>query len=246
MPFDAAPTAVNTDCLLCPVRSCLGRRGGQEQTTAWGEMLAPRMAVMPGAGALYHNGDRLRSIYSVRGGCLKTFTVDAEGNERIRGFYLPGDLIGLDALGDGICLATAAAVIPSQVCVAPLADLRQLMLRQPEMAQRMMEQTSRELALALAVSGDYSAEQRVAAFLLHMRQRTGGGEVLRLPMAQRDVGNYLRLATETVCRTLKGMERKGWVVLGERSVRFVNEAQLRAAAEPVGLHHGQSELARAA
>jgi CRP/FNR family transcriptional regulator len=246
MPFDATPTAVNTDCLLCPVRNCLGRSVGTEPAAAWGEMLSPRMAVMPGAGALYHRGDRVRSIYSVRGGCLKTFTVDADGNERIRGFYLPGDLVGLDGLGGGVCLSTAAAVVPSQVCVAPLAELRQLMLRQPEVAQRMVEQTSRELALALAVSGDYSAEQRVAAFLLHLRQRTGGGEVLRLPMAQRDVGNYLRLATETVCRTLKGMERKGWLVLGERSIRFVKENQLSAAAEAVGLSQGSSGLPKAA
>lgn len=244
MPFDIAPAQISTDCLLCPVQGCLGRRGGEAQALAWGEMLAPRVAAMPGAGALYRTGDQLKSLYSVRGGCIKTFTLDAEGNERIRGFYLPGDLIGLDALGSGVCPSTAAAVVPSQVCVAPLVDLRQLMLRVPEMAQRMMDQTSRELALALAVSGDYSAEQRVAAFLMHMRERMGDPEILRLPMAQRDIGNYLRLATETVCRTLKGLERKGWIKLGERAVRIVVEQQLRAAAEPVGIP--STELRRAA
>jgi CRP/FNR family transcriptional regulator len=243
MPFDAAPSQMNADCLICPVRSCLGRGGSSEQTAAWGEMLAPRMAVMPGVGALYRSGDRLRFLYTVRGGCIKTFTVDADGNERIRGFYLPGDLVGLDALGDGICLSTAAAVVPSQVCVAPVSDLRQLMLQVPELAQRMMDQTSRELALALAVSGDYSAEQRVAAFLMHLRERMGNPEVLRLPMAQRDIGNYLRLATETVCRTLKNLERKGWVQLSDRAVRVLGEKQLRAAAEPVGILHDLREAA---
>jgi CRP/FNR family transcriptional regulator len=243
MPFDAAPIQTHTDCLLCPVQSCLARQGSQEQAVAWSEVLAPRMAVMPGTGALYHRGDRLRALYTVRGGCIKTFTVDAEGNERIRGFYLPGDLVGLDSLGEGVCLSTAAAVVPSQVCVAPLADLRQLMLRQPEVAQRMMRQTSRQLAVALAGSGDYSAEQRVAAFLLHLRERTGAAEVLRLPMAQRDIGNYLRLATETVCRTLKNMERRGWIVLAERSVRFVQEQSLRAAADAVGLPRAELKLA---
>jgi CRP/FNR family transcriptional regulator len=237
MPYDSTPAQMHADCLVCPVRGCMGRRGSGEQAAAWGRMLAPRMALMPGAGALYRSGDRLRALYSVRGGCIKTFTVDAEGNERIRGFYLPGDLVGLDALGEGTCLSTAAAVVPSQVCVAPVGDLRQLMLRLPELAQRMVDQTSRELALALAVSGDYSAEQRVAAFLLHLRERMGQPEVLRLPMAQRDIGNYLRLATETVCRTLKSLERKGWLQLGERSVRILGENPLRAAAEPVGILH---------
>jgi CRP/FNR family transcriptional regulator len=238
MQADAAVAALDSrnDCLICPVQGCVGR-GGESQAAAWGEVLAPRQAAMPGA-PLYRSGERLRALYTVRGGCIKTFTLDAEGNERIRGFYLPGEIVGLDALGQGSCPSTAMAVVPSQVCVAPLGDLRQTMLRVPQLAQRMIEQTSRELALALAVSGDYNAEQRLAAFLLNLRDRTGSGEILRLPMGQRDIGNYLRLATETVCRTLKGMERKGWVALGERKVTLLAEARLRGAAEPVNLPGG--------
>jgi CRP/FNR family transcriptional regulator len=246
MPFDAAPQLVNTDCLICPVRTCLARRGSDPQTAAWSEMLAPRMAIMPGAGPLYSSGDRLRNVYSVRGGCIKAYTVDAEGNERIRGFYLPGDLVGLDAISDGVCLSTTAAVVPSQVCVAPLNGLKQLMSRQPELAQRLLEQTSRELALALAVGGDYSAEQRMAAFLLHMRARLGGGKVLRLPMPQRDIGSYLRLATETVCHTLKSLERHGWLKLVDKAIHIEDEAALGAAAEAVGIVHARPALLQAA
>ncbi|MDE0853700.1 MAG: helix-turn-helix domain-containing protein [Nevskia sp.] len=246
MPFDAAPQVANTDCLVCPVRSCLGRRGNQQQTSSWSEMLAPRRAVMPGSGSLHRSGDRLRQLFSVRGGCIKAYTVDSEGNERIRGFYLPGDLVGLDGLSEGVCLSTAAAIVPSQVCVAPVSDLKQLMAHQPELAQRMLEQTSRELALALAVGGDYSAEQRLAAFLLHMRARMDSGNVLRLPMPQRDVGNYLRLATETVCRTLKSMERRSWLSLADKAIRILDEAALRQVAEAVGIVQAPLSLARAA
>lgn len=241
MPFDASPSVSQQlgrghgDCALCPVQTCLARCGSPEQTDAWIEILSPRMAVMPGAGALFNAGDRLRAVFSVRGGCIKAFTVDADGNERIRGFYLPGDLIGLDALADGHCLATAAAVVPSQVCVAPLQEMKRLVRRQPELAQRLIEQTSRELAAALALSGDYSAEQRLAAFLLNMRERLGSQQTLRLPMAQRDIGNYLRLATETVCRTLKGFERRGWLSLEDKQLRFLDVRALYQMADAVGL-----------
>ena len=246
MPFDAAPATTNTDCLVCPVRSCLARSGKPQQTAAWSEMLAARRAVMPGAEPLHRSGDRLRSLYTVRGGCIKTYTVDAEGNERVRGFYLPGDLVGLDALADGTCLSNAAAVVPSQVCVAPLGDLRQLISRQPELGQRMLEQTSRELALALAIGGDYNAEQRLAAFLLHMRARLESGNVVRLPMPQRDIGSYLRLATETVCRTLKAMERHGWLSLAEKAIRITDEAGLYRVAEAVGMVQPAAPLSKAA
>ncbi|MDP3295081.1 MAG: Crp/Fnr family transcriptional regulator [Nevskia sp.] len=231
----AAP--LKTDCQLCPVRSCLVHRGDTTQAGAWSEMLAPRQALMPDDGALHRAGDRLRALYSVRGGCVKAFTVDAAGNERIRGFYFPGDLIGLDALAGGVALSTAVAVVPSQVCVAPLADLNALMTETPGIALRVMEQISRELALAMALAGEYTAEQRLAAFLLYLRQRTGTGldGCLRLPMAQRDVGNYLRLANETVCRTLKRFEQKGWLTPVGRGLRLVDEAALRDAAAAVGI-----------
>ena len=235
-PESAAPT-LKTDCVLCPVRSCLVHRDGGDPAQAWSAMLAPRQALMPGDRALQRAGDRLQALHSVRGGCVKTFTIDAAGQERIRGFYFPGDIIGLDALADGICLSTAVAVVPSQVCVAPLDDLQALMAKMPVIALRLMQQTSRELALALALAGEYSAEQRLAAFLLHLRGRIGLGinGVLRLPMAQRDIGNYLRLANETVCRTLKRFEQKGWIVLGDRGLRLVDDGALLAAAAPVGL-----------
>ncbi len=237
MTLEAAAPTLKTDCLLCPVRSCLVHRDGGELAQAWSEMLAPRQALMPGDGALQRAGDRLDALYLVRGGCVKTYTVDAAGNERIRGFYFPGDIIGLDALGGGVCLSTAVAVVPSQVCVAPITDLHGLMGRMPIVAMRIMQQTSSELAMSLSIAGEYTAEQRLAAFLLHLRSRIGLGisGALRLPMAQRDVGNYLRLANETVCRNLKRFEQKGWIEITDRGLKLIDESSLREAAAPVGL-----------
>lgn len=246
MPFDAAPQTVKADCLVCPVQTCLARSANCKEADAWTAMLAARQPMMPGSGALSRCGDPLRNLYSVRGGCLKSYTVDADGNERIRGFYLPGDLVGLDVMAGGSWLSNVGAVVPSQVCVVPLAELRPLMSIHPGVAMRMLEQTSRELALALAVSGDYSAEQRLAAFLLRMRARLECGDLIRLPMPQRDVGNYLRLATETVCRTLKSLERRGCLSLADKAIHIVDEAALCALADPVGIECGASFLPKAA
>lgn len=246
MAFDTtARGQLRIDCVLCPVQRCLGRTGNGEEVEAWQEALLPRRAVMPGGAALFNTGDKQCNVYSVRGGCLKAYTVDADGNERIRGFYFPGDLVGLDALGGGYHLSTAVAVVPSQVCAAPLEQLKRLMGRQPQLAQRVVEQTSRELALALALSGDFSAEQRLAAFLLHMRERLGG-ETLHLPMSQRDIGDYLRLATETVCRTLKGFERRGWLTVSARQIRLRDAGALRRLAQAVVLPNADRDWAQAA
>ena len=119
MTLEAAAPTLKTDCLLCPVRSCLVHRDGGEQARGWSEMLAPRQALMPGDGALQRAGDRLDALYSVRGGCVKTCTVDAAGNERIRGFYFPGDIIGLDALGGEL----VRRFFVSSLCSSRLAAL---------------------------------------------------------------------------------------------------------------------------
>jgi CRP/FNR family transcriptional regulator len=246
MPFDSAPsrhTSVRNDCLICPVQSCLGRSGG-DAGDGWSATLAPRHAVIPGAPALFAAGDRLRSIYSVRAGCLKTYTVDSAGNEHIRGFHLPGDIIGLDAIHGGRCRSTVAAVVPSQVCVAPLAELGRALVASPQLAQRLTEAASRELALALAIGGAFIAEQRMAAFLMHMKGRLDSRDgLLRLPMPQRDIGSYLRLATETVCRTLKQFVRDGLIVQEPRGLRIVDRKRLAALGEPVGLDGGLRDSA---
>jgi CRP/FNR family transcriptional regulator len=221
------------DCLLCPVQSCFAR-GPRAETTAWSAILAPRLSVIPGAPPLFAVGDKLDSLYTVRAGCIKTYTVDSSGGEHIRGFHLPGDLIGLDALDYGRCRSSAVAVVPSQVCVAPLSAVRKLLSAQPSLAQRLTERTSRELALALALCGGFSAEQRLAAFLIHMERRLySGNSLLRLPMPQRDIGNYLRLATETVCRTLKQFVSRGWVQQDHFGLRLDGYKAIAALAEPI-------------
>ena len=83
------------------------------------------------------------------------------------------------------------------------------------------------------MAGDYTAEQRIAAFLLSMRQRLGaqGGE-LKLPMTRRDIANYLRLATETVCRVLARLEEQGQIRSNSKTVRLVDAGALRQTAFP--------------
>lgn len=224
------------DCLVCPVQNCLGRCPSDDGAAAWSALLATPVPVMPGAAPLVSAGNPLQSLYSVRAGCIKTYTVDAEGQERVRGFYLPGDLIGLDAIGSGILQSSAAAVEPSQVCVAPIEELRQVLHTHPRLARHLVDQTSRELAMALALSGDFSAEQRMAAFLLQMEQRLHARDgLLRLSIPQRDIGNYLRLANETVCRTLKRFAQRGWLRSETRGLRLTDRCALQDVAEPVGL-----------
>lgn len=236
MPFDAQPQACRTRCSVCPTAgACVMQGAGRHEVERWNAAVETTISLATPGRTLVEAGAPASAIYTVRAGCLKGFTVDADGTERVRGFYLPGDVIGLDSLGADTFPATIVAVTPSQVCRIPAAAVRKLMTDSPYLARRLLDRTSAELAQALTMAGDYTAEQRLAAFLLSMRQRLGasGGE-LKLPMTRRDIANYLRLATETVCRVLTRLEQRGQIRSTSKTVRLIDSRALRALAFPAG------------
>jgi CRP/FNR family transcriptional regulator len=234
MPFDASLQACKSRCAVCPSASaCVIGGATRDEIERWNAAVEATTTLASAGKTLVEAGVPATAIYTVRAGCLKGFTVDADGNERVRGFYLPGDIIGLDALGAENFPATIVAVTPSQVCRIPAGAVRKLMADSPFLARRLLDRTSAELAHALTMAGDYTAEQRIAAFLLSMRQRLGasGGEI-KLPMTRRDIANYLRLATETVCRVLARLEQRGQILSASKTVRLIDNRALRAIAFP--------------
>jgi len=47
---------------------------------------------------LFKAGDELTSIYAIRSGTIKSYTISETGEEQITSFHLPGDLVGFDAI----------------------------------------------------------------------------------------------------------------------------------------------------
>jgi len=238
MPFDVTPQACKTRCTICPTATaCVIHGAAGAEVERWNAAVEATISLASAGKTLVEAGTPAAAIYTVRAGCLKSFTVDADGTERVRGFYLPGDVIGLDALGADSFPATIVAVTPSQVCKISAASVRRLMGESPFLARRLLDRTSAELAHALTMAGDYTAEQRLAAFLLSMRQRLGvqpgdrSGDV-KLPMTRRDIANYLRLATETVCRVMARLEQQGQIRSDSKTVKLVDARALRLTAFP--------------
>lgn len=52
---------------------------------------------------LFKAGDELKSLYAIRSGTIKSYTITEQGDEQITGFHLAGDLVGFDAIGSGHC-----------------------------------------------------------------------------------------------------------------------------------------------
>lgn len=249
MAFDTqtANPIARVNCLACPVSGQCPVEDRLCDTIAESTQSAPSISLPHSGKPLYAAGTPAFAIYVVRAGCLKTVTHDADGNEHVRGFHFPGDLVGLDAVGASTYPSSAVAVSPSQVCRLSKGQLRQLFKTQPDQLRRLLEHTSRELRDALALSGNFTAEQRVAGFLVEMEQRlaTKPGDGFSLPMTRRDIANRLRLATETVCRVLARFVDHGWL-RGGTTLQILDRDPLRALAAlagPMGVDHGLARLA---
>ena len=186
---------------------------------------------------VFRKGDPFDAIAAVRAGTVKTYVVDREGHERVLGFHLPGEVIGLDAIDGNAYPCNAIALDIVTLCRFSFPRMAELAARAPGLQQHLFRLLSRDIGAAMRMAGDWSADQRMAAFLLGLSQRlaTRGFSARRfqLTMARTDIGNYLRLAPETVSRVLKRFQDDGLIVIDRREVDLTDVGRLQALAAPI-------------
>jgi CRP/FNR family transcriptional regulator len=182
---------------------------------------------------LYHAGDTFDALYAVRSGAFKTTGVSSNGEEKITGFYLPGEVLGLDAINSERHDYGATALEDSEVCVIPFARLTALTLRIPQLQQQLFRLLSRDIARdqgLMLLLGSMTAEQRLAAFLLSLSRRYKrlgyAADRFLLRMTREDIGNYLGLTLETISRLMSRFQRDGLITARRREIEFRDAAKL--------------------
>ena len=178
---------------------------------------------------LYNTGDEFSSIYAVRSGSIKAFTIDTEGEEQVVGFYLPGELLGLDAIDSKVHLSTAKSMETTSVCEIPFDSIEDLSASIRNLQVHMYRLLSREIRIDQELQmllAKKSAEERISAFLMNLslryQQRRLSSTHFRLPMARSDIGNYLGLAVETVSRTLTRLQTTGVLMVEGKEVEILD------------------------
>lgn len=149
-------------------------------------------------------------LYKVLGGTVRTYKILSDGRRQIGGFYLPGEIFGLE-FADEHALS-AEAITDVKVLVVKRNALDNLAIRDAGFARQLFALTSWELSrmqdrVLLLIK---SAQERVASFLLEMAARAPanfiGHPTVELSMSRQDIADYLGLTIETVSRTLTALE----------------------------------------
>lgn len=182
---------------------------------------------------LYRASDPFESVFAVRSGAVKTYVVSEDGEEQVTGFYLPGEIVGMDGISTAHHVTSAKTLETSSVCEIPFARLEELSSKIPSLQHHFFSLMSREIQadreLHMLLSKK-SADDRIASLLISIanRQKLRGlsGQRIRLPMSRYDIANYLGLAVETVSRIFTRFQQQGLLAVEGREVEILDREAL--------------------
>lgn len=221
-------------CAFAPV--CLAEGLGKPELHAL-HCLVEHTEPVPAGSHLFREGDPFTAIAAVRGGAVKTFVVDAHGREQVLGFFLPGEVIGLNAIHGARYPCNAVALDTTVLCRFSFPAIATLATRLPGLQAQLFRLLSEDIGKAALLSGDFTADERMAAFLVSLSRRYAArgfsAKRLSLLMSRTDIANYLRLAAETVSRVLRRMQEDGLVAIDRRQVDLLDLPRLEKMAAAV-------------
>ena len=120
---------------------------------------------------IFREGDPFEAIAAVRAGTVKTYVVDRDGHEHVHGFHLPGEVIGLNAIDGDRYPCNAVALDTVMLCRFSFPKISVLATRVPGLQRQLFRLLSRDIGRAALLAGDWSADQRMAAFLVGVSRR---------------------------------------------------------------------------
>ena len=184
---------------------------------------------------IYLPGDPFTQLYAVRAGAIKTYCITSDGKEHVTGFYLPGEIIGLDAIFSGTHPYGAKALETTSLCELPFNNLEDLSTAMPSISRQLVRIMSKELhsdEQLLMMVGSHNAEVRLISLLLslsnRLHRRGYSATEFNLSMSRADISSFLGLAIETVCRLIKKLQDQKLIKIKNRQVTLLDIDKLKS------------------
>ena len=215
-------------CNICEPRGgCLGLQLlGSEEVS---QLLSQAKRISRKGEHIFRVGEEADAFFVVRSGSIKSYLVTEEGEEQVLGFYLPGDVFGLDTTDDRQRMSSAVTLETTSLCRFQHTYLTDI-VQGSALLKITAEQMQRDHNLVLMLARK-DADGRIASFLddLACRYWSRGysSRAFLLSMSRQDIGCYLGLAVETVSRTLTRFQESGVLQVNRREVEILDHDMLR-------------------
>ncbi len=187
---------------------------------------------------IFAQGDPGVSCHSLLKGRVKIVQTRADGGQSVLRFIAPGEMYGtVAALMDQPFPADAIAVVDSVELGWPVATMRELMRRFPEIGVRATASAGHRLFELQSRIGELTAdrvEQRIARAVLRLVE-TGGrpdpdGIAVDFPITRQELGEMAGATLHTVSRTLSAWDDRGLTRSARRRIVVCDRAALEAIA----------------
>lgn len=220
-------------CAQCSLQQlCLPAGVGADDLEKLDRLVRKRRPLARGE-ALFRTGAPLQALYVAREGAFKTSALAEDGSVQVIGFHLPGELMGLDALGGGRHRCEAEALEPAQVCEVPFAELGHIAAQIPSLQQQLLRVIGQSMGRDqdhLEMMGRRHANERVALFLHSLAERLQSlgldPHAFALPMSREDLASYLGMVIETVSRTFSRLQDDGIIQVRGRQLKILDRERL--------------------
>jgi CRP/FNR family transcriptional regulator len=188
--------------------------------------------------SLYRVGEPFAALFGIRLGTFKTHLLTEDGREQVTGFYMGGEILGADGIGQERHACEATALEDSEVCVLPFYQLDELAHEIPALRRNLYRCLATDASRGqnmMLLLGSMSAEERLAQFLLdiarryHIRGYSFSEFVLR--MTREEIASYLGLKIETVSRVFSRLHGEGLLQVQGRAIKLLDLGALKRLAK---------------
>jgi len=225
---------IKVSCSNCSLSElCLPRGMGQEALEKL-ENIVKRATPLQRGDVLFRAGEEFKGVYAVRSGLIKVFVTADDGEEQIVGFFLPGEMLGLDAVEAQVHACSAVALETSSYCAVPFSELSEVCKEIPELQNQLFKIMSRELSSEnqmLLTLGKKNSEEKVATFLLTISTRFHllgySANEFKLTMSRQEIGNYLGITFETVSRVFGRLQQSGIIKVNRKMIKIIDMVALK-------------------
>ncbi len=233
-PGKACPHDVKVSCASCRLSElCLPIALSKDEIHQLDEIVERNRPYKKGD-HLYRQNDAFKSVYAVGSGSFKSYVLNNSGQGRVTGFFLPGEIIGMDGISSKQYANSTVALAHSSICEIPFSQLEKLSHQLPSLQHHFFAIMGNEIAKDQQIHtllSSYTAEERIASFLLGLSSRYArvafSPTRFLLPMTRSDIGEFLGLTVETVSRIFTALQRKELTTVNNREIKLLDIGALR-------------------